>query len=128
LPDTMGHISPVRQHYMLTKRAARDGHFVCISQPIEQELLKLFPEVAGRTATIPCALGEFDPADTIGPGLPEIGRVRLSGAALGREPPQSADARNILAAANLTPQTRYIMGLSTLEPRKNFEGLIDAWQ
>jgi glycosyltransferase involved in cell wall biosynthesis len=127
LPDTMGHIAPVRQHYMLTKRAARDGNFICISQPTEHDLLKLFPQAEGRTTTIPCTLGEFDPADTKGPPLHEIARVRLSDAALGRDPHQPADTRKILAAANLTPETRYIMGLSTLEPRKNFEGLIDAW-
>lgn len=128
LPDTMGHISPVRSHYLLTKRAARDGHFICISEPTEHELLKLFPQARGRTATIPCTLGEFRPADTKGPGLHEIASVRLSGASLGRDPHRSSDARKILAAAKLTPDVRYIMGLSTLEPRKNFEGLIQAWQ
>lgn len=127
LPDTMGHIAPVRQHYMLTKRAARDGHFVCISEATERDLLRLFPQAAGRTTTIPCTLGEFDPADTKGPALGEIARVRFSGSALGRDPHQSADMGKILAAAKLTPETRYIMGLSTLEPRKNFEGLINAW-
>lgn len=128
MPDTMGHIAPVRQHYMFTKRAARDGHFVCISEATEREMLKLFPQAAGRTTTIPCTLGDFDPADTKGPGLLEIARVRISGAALGHDPHRSADLGKILAAANLTPATRYIMGLSTLQPRKNFEGLIDAWQ
>lgn len=128
LPDTMGHIAPVRQHYLLTKRAARDGYFVCISQATEHELLQLFPQAEGRTTTIPCTLAEFNPDDTKGPSLLEIGRMRLSGAALGRDPHQSSDTRKILAAANITPDTRYIMGLSTLEPRKNFEGLISAWQ
>ncbi|MFO0985799.1 MAG: glycosyltransferase family 1 protein [Alphaproteobacteria bacterium] len=127
LPDTMGHIAPVRQHYMLTKRAARDGHFVCISQPTERELVKLFPQAAGKTATIPCTLGEFDPADARGPGLAEIARTRLSGSAPGQDRLRSADIRGLVAAARITPETRYIMGLSTLEPRKNFEGLIDAW-
>ncbi len=128
LPDTMGHISPVRQHFMLTTRSARDGYFVCISQATEHELLRLFPQAAGRATTIPCTLGEFNPDDTRGPGLLDIARMRLSGAALGRDPHQSADTRKILAAAAITPETRYIMGLSTLEPRKNFEGLISAWQ
>mgnify|MGYP001302384684 CR=1 FL=1 len=127
LPDTMGHIAPVRQHYMLTKRSARDGYFVCISQATEHELLKLFPQAAGRTTTIPCTLGEFDPADTEGPALAEIAYTRFSGAALGVQAHLSSDLRKTLASANLGPETRYIMGLSTLEPRKNFEGLIDAW-
>ncbi len=128
LPDTMGHIAPVRQHYMLTKRAARDGHFVCISEPTERELLTLFPQVAGRTATIPCTLGAFRSEDTRGPTLHELARVRLSGASLSGKPDGPADTSRVLAAAKLAPDTRYIMGLSTIEPRKNFEGLILAWQ
>lgn len=128
LPDTMGHISPVRSHYLLTKRAARDGRFICISEPTERELLKLFPQARGRTATIPCTLGEFRPANEKGPSLLDISKIRISGASLGRDPHKAADARKILAAAKLTPDVHYIMGLSTLEPRKNFEGLIRAWQ
>lgn len=128
LPDTMGHIAPVRQHYVLTKRAARDGHFVCISEPTEHELIKLFPQAEGRTTTVPCTLGEFLSEDTKGPALREIARMRLSAASLSGEPRDRADPGRILAAAKLGPDTRYILGLSTLEPRKNFEGLILAWQ
>src|SRR5262249_35662381 len=80
------------------------------------------------TATIPCALGEFNPADAKGPGLTEIAKFRVSGASITGDPDAPFDARAILAAAKLAPDVRYIMGLSTLEPRKNFEGLIRAWQ
>jgi hypothetical protein len=56
-------------------------------------------------------------------GLYDIAKVRLSGASIG---PGFASER-ILAAAQIKSDTRFIMGVSTLEPRKNFEGLIRAW-
>ncbi len=119
-PDTMGHIAPTREHYRLTARAAGDGYFVCNSEPTENDLVKLFPKARGRSVTIPCALAEVSAGDNRTVSLRDIVRTRLSSAATGR--PEIRNCRN------LAPDARYIMSLSTLEPRKNFERLIRAWE
>jgi glycosyltransferase involved in cell wall biosynthesis len=72
-------------------------------------------------------LADVDPVDGQRIGLHDIAKVRLSGAALGEKALGSVSGR-ILAAAKLEDRPRYILGLSTLEPRKNFEGLIRAWE
>ena len=129
-PDTIGRFN-VGYHLPAIRSCATDSFFVCNSEQTRLELVRLEPRLEGRSSAIPYRIEqELRPAAR---DLPfwEIARARLSFAALGESPAsritdqiEAEVAR--LAGERKTP--RYILALSTIEPRKNFIGVITAWE
>ncbi len=116
--DTTGRMQDVRAHFQSIRQSA-DSVFVCNSQPTQDNLVDVFPEFRDRSATVPYMLSDaYRPEDGDRPEASQISsiiRTRRS-AATGAAPRKP-----------LRKIPRYIMGVSTLEPRKNFQGLIQAY-
>jgi glycosyltransferase involved in cell wall biosynthesis len=129
-PDTV-----VRSHTDLHIRALRycaaDSFYVCNSEPVREELVRLEPRLENRSITIPYRIEQArkSPNQEI-PAL-EIVRTRLSFISLGHAASSRVTERvegEIQRAAERQDQPKYIMAISELEPRKNFIGVIRAWE
>lgn len=107
-------------HSRLVRACARDAIFVCNSPQSRDSLISLDASRAKHAVVIPCAIA---PADTTASGIEPCAVIRrhltfraagLTAAPPGWSPP----------AAGM----RYVLSVSTLEPRKNFTGLVRAWE
>ncbi|MCG8610939.1 MAG: glycosyltransferase family 4 protein [Pseudomonadales bacterium] len=99
------------------KRNAPHAHFVCNSASTQTQLLKLFPEVESRSHIVPCCLTDDfypEPADAI------ENIIAKRSASLSEKGPASP-------APQADMKGRYLLAVGTMEPRKNYNTLIDAW-
>ena len=120
--DTVVNWKMAMAHSRLVRACAPDALFVCNSPQSRDDLLSLDPRREKHSVVIPCALAParpavqgIEPATVIGrhATFRALGRHVEAGPA-GWQPPQ--------------PGLRYVMAVSTLEPRKNFCSLIRAWE
>jgi glycosyltransferase involved in cell wall biosynthesis len=125
-PDTHDNSHP-RHHHRLTYRSRKDSIFVCNSVPTEQQLIQLFPSVIGRTTTIANALSGIDSGASQRLSAADIVKSKLTLISI-RENKTERLRQRILDKTNLGEKFRYIIALSTLEPRKNFTSVIRAWE
>ncbi len=112
-------------HSRLVRHCAPDAVFVCNSPQSLEQLVALDPRRAERAVVIPCAL---PPSFAPGTGLDRAGLDPASIAA--RHATFRALGRDGAPEGWTPPETgfRYVLSVSTLEPRKNFPGLIRAWE
>ena len=127
-PDTMDNPDSVRFHYMQIERSKRFGYFVCNSQATEDALVDIFPSLKSRATTIPYALPDSPPPPARSIPVAEIIRTRLSSACLGDDKQPTLQMKSILKSAGIDKPFRYIMWLTSLEPKKNTIGAIRAWE
>jgi glycosyltransferase involved in cell wall biosynthesis len=120
--DTVVNWKMAMAHSRLVQACAPDAIFVCNSPQSRDDLISLDPRREQHSLVIPCALGParapvegVDPAAVIGRHV----TFRALGPAVDAAPP------GWLTPA---PGMRYVMAVSTLEPRKNFPSLIRAWE
>lgn len=111
-------------HFHALRRNAADGAwFACVSEATRKDLLSVLPALEGRTVTIPNMVShhfmqEEEPATRVS----EIVWSRKN-----RNAPNGG-------GADITPQAdgsrgwRYLLMVSTVEPRKNHQALLDAWE
>lgn len=126
--DMFDNLDVVWDAYNMISRSPDDALFCCVSEPSEEALLKIFPNLRGRTTTIPNALPEI-PADAARPiPVTEIIRARASNAGWGVDEDRTGLRRNALGTLTPGKPFRYILAVSTLEPRKNFTGIVRAWE
>ena len=105
-------------HERLVRRCEPDAVFICNSPATAEGLAQIDPSRAERARIIPCALAPLPPE------LPEIPLESIVAArrtfrAIGGEP---------RTVPEIDPDMRYVLAVSTLEPRKNYESLIRAWE
>jgi glycosyltransferase involved in cell wall biosynthesis len=110
-PDTMKHPWAIRWHQRAISQST-DSIFVCNSDPTRADLVGVFPELAGRSTTIPYARSDVFRRS-------QSKAMALSVLSQRRSPSTTQPAVRSLP--------RYLMSVSTLEPRKNFLGLIQAF-
>jgi glycosyltransferase involved in cell wall biosynthesis len=113
-PDTMGNPLVIHWHNRAI-RENRSAYFVCNSEPTRDDLTRIHPALADRSTTIPYMLSDVYSA--------EPNRALLRSIVQTRRSPASGPG----PARPLPADLRYIMTVSTLEPRKNFLGLIQAF-
>ena len=114
-------------HITALKENAKSAFFACLSEHSRQQLVRLFPSVENRSFVVHNCISEaYFPEAAAPRALSTIVKTRIAPAT---EPPLgSAIEREAFYDANLAGGFRYILVVSTLEPRKNHLGLLAGWE
>jgi glycosyltransferase involved in cell wall biosynthesis len=117
ISDKAGHQG---RHFRALHRNVADGAwFACVSDSTRSDLLTLFPEAEQRAVTIPNMISPHYFKEDSPPELvPEIIRNRVN-TSVG-EPPREHQGTAAVP--------RYLLMVSTIEPRKNHLTLLSAWE
>jgi hypothetical protein len=114
-PDTRPNPLVIQCHHRAIRHSPKRAFFVCSSEPTRDDLTRVHPELRARTATIPCTVSDAfqpDPQENL---VRSIINLRASGAS------------GTASIEPLAETFRYLMVVSTLEPRKNFVDLIQSF-
>lgn len=117
-PHTIGEPWPhAMSHGRMLQRNMQDGaFFVCDSEPVRDDVLRLFPKAERRVGTIPAAIAPgYKPDPRPASEVATILHRRANEQTMGRLAPG-------------TPVPRYFLAVSTLEPRKNYLKLFRAFE
>lgn len=114
-PDAMRNPWYIRWYHKAIRQSAREAYFVCDSEPCREDLTGAYPELADKCATIPCMLTDVYRPE---PSLNQIRSIIEQ---------RRSPAMGAVPSKRLEQTPRYIMCVSTLEPRKNYVGLIQAF-
>jgi glycosyltransferase involved in cell wall biosynthesis len=120
-PHTIGEPwNHAASHGRMLQRNMQDGaFFYCDSEPVREDLLRLFPDAEARVHTIPVTLApDYYPDVRPERDLRTVLRRRASQATKPRRPAKTQSGR----------LPRLFMTVSTLEPRKNYLKLFRAFE
>jgi glycosyltransferase involved in cell wall biosynthesis len=120
--DTVGHWKMALAHSRLIRACDQDAIFICNSPQSRETLLGLDPRREAHAVVIPCAVAP--PYRSLRGIAPRVVIERhMTFRALGGDV-----ARPPVGWTPPGDAMRYVLSVSTLEPRKNFAGLIRGWE
>jgi glycosyltransferase involved in cell wall biosynthesis len=136
LPILMPHVfaNAARHHathlHALRSNVESGAYFACVSEATRQDLVRLFPQVADRTVTIHNMVShEYFDEDSLAEQVPEIVLARLN-----KQSPQtganftSLEQEKSFYQQHLGMPFKYLLMVSTIEPRKDHLTLLAAWR
>lgn len=133
-PHTLseGELEARRHIRILSENLRRGGFFACVSEPVRQDLLRLAPQAEGRAAVIPDMVSaRFWPDRAQHAHIEEIVRMRACPptALVAKEDKKSKNVAAVASDDSVHPtlSSRFFVAVSTIEPRKNYRMLINAW-
>src|SRR5262249_37755829 len=121
--DTYNNEYLLKAHYRSIKKSAKDTVYVCNSPAAHADLASISGEAAKRAVVIPYFIPPMKRVDVGFSALHAIAESRLAKATV----PKS-NASSLQRWFNTDKIPPFIMSVATIEPRKNFIRLIDAWQ
>ena len=125
MPHTISDVSfHQASHYMALKQNVKDGAlFACVSEATRADLVKMFPEVERRSVTIPNLVSnDYHPRNSPKSRVRNIITNRAS------DNEGYLPDGNDISFGNDEDSDDYLLMVSTLEPRKNHQLLISAWE
>jgi glycosyltransferase involved in cell wall biosynthesis len=131
--DTVVNWKMAMAHSRLVRACNPDAIFVCNSPQSRTDLISLDPTREARAVVIPCALAPARHApDGASPATVILRhatfRATVRGAGDAAESNGMESARTPANWERPAEGVRYVLGVSTLEPRKNFTSLVRAWE
>jgi len=125
IPDQSIHL---KGHYdVLRASIARGAFFACVTEPVRDDLLRLVPEAEKSSAVLPDIVSPgFRPTRRPKESLAEV--IALRECPISLHKPRTnlqMRIRRLMADEHLD---RYVLAVSTLEPRKNYALLLKAFE
>ena len=106
-------------HYKALKSNAKSGLFACVSNTVRNDLLRVFPAIAERATVIHDLVSDhFFQEEKSRHTIVDIIASRTF----------QHDSKPPLSTQGLSTPFRYLLMVSTIEPRKNHTRLIKAWE
>jgi glycosyltransferase involved in cell wall biosynthesis len=121
LPHTIGNMAKHQANHYEALRAnvVAGAYFACVSETTRMSLLQIFPELEERTVTIENMVSHHFYLEEVAPK--QVGRILTS-----RLNPIASVQANSEKYVDECPD--YLIMVSTIEPRKHHEMLLDAWE
>lgn len=141
--DTIMSAHYTKLHCRSIARCASDSIYVCNSPSALNDLGQISEEAARKAVVIPYFVPKMKNSDLGKTKLWELAATRVSPSTLGKQEPDGAarkwfglslrsgkksEKNNAVGETASVETPLFIMSLATIEPRKNYQGLIRSWQ
>lgn len=134
--DTMMNEWYTKLHIRSIEFCAKDSVYVCNSTSAKQDLFHLCPEAAEKAVVIPYFVPRIERSVVDAKALFELAAIRLSPSTMNPKSTAIETAYKWFGLGTYgkektisipTKIPDFILSLATIEPRKNYQGLIRAW-